>query len=325
MKMSKPTVSIGMPVYNGAKYIRQAVESLLSQSFTDFQVLVCDDGSADETVAICRQYAAQDSRVRVLVNEQRLGGAKNFNHAFELSSGKYFMWAAQDDWFHSTYIEKCLAKLENSPNAVMALSEMVMVDESGRRVSAANPIDNTNIGTEGMDVVERLHEVFRRTGWWAIYGLIRPEVLRKTKLYRSEFAGDVILIAELLLHGEFAKVEEPLFFYRVRTTQSFSIKHNMQSIDHTKQPSKTAYTDFLRGIVQCVVEFDLDPITRKKIFVNMINTLVLENKAISNNILQENIADLLALALTGDDLHRAAMYCLDRKCVDPALNETGRK
>ena len=91
------------------------------------------------------------------------------------------MWAAQDDWFAPTYIEKCLTKLEQSPNAVLALSEMVMVDEDGNRVSAANPIDNVNIGTEGMDVVQRLHEVFRRTGWWAIYGLIRPEVLRKTK------------------------------------------------------------------------------------------------------------------------------------------------
>ena len=66
------------------------------------------------------------------------------------------MWAAQDDWFHPTYIEKCLARLKNSPNAVMALSEMVMVDESGQQVSAANPIDSVNIGTEGMDVVQRL-------------------------------------------------------------------------------------------------------------------------------------------------------------------------
>ena len=316
--MAESKVAIGMPVYNGAKYIRQTIDSLLSQTFTDFQLLICDDGSTDETLAICREYAAIDSRIRLHQNELRLGGAKNLNRAFELSQGKYFMWAAQDDWFAPNYIEKCLAKLEQSPRAVLALSEMVMVDEAGNRVSAANPIDNVNIGTEGMDVVQRLHEVFCRTGWWAIYGLIRPEVLRKTKQYRGEFAGDVILIAELLLHGEFAKVPEPLFFYRVRTKQVFSIKHNLQSIDHTKQPSKTSYTDFLRGIAQSVAEHELDPLTRKRILVDMVNTLVRENKAIAQNILQENLADLLALALTCDDLRRAALGCLDRKCTDSA-------
>lgn len=309
-----PTVSIGMPVYNGAQYIRQTLHSLVNQTFADFRLTICDDGSTDETVAICREFAARDPRIEVVVNEQRLGGAKNFNRTFELSTGEYFMWAAQDDLFHPAYIQKCLAKLRQTPRAVLALSEIVLIDEAGNRIGSANPIDAVNIGTEGMDVVQRLHEVFRRTGWWAIYGVIRPDILRKTKLYRSEFAGDVILIAELLLHGEFAKVEEPLFYYRCRTKQPFTIQRNMQSIDHTHTASPTAYTDFLRSIVHCVLESPLDPLTKKRIIVDMVQTLTTENHGICNNILQENLADLVAFALSCDNPHAAVLHNINSQC-----------
>lgn len=309
-----PTVSIGMPVYNGGQYIRQTLHSLVNQTYTDFRLTICDDGSTDETLAICREFDDRDPRISVVVNEKRLGGAKNFNRAFELSTGEYFMWAAQDDLFHPAYIQKCLAKLLQTPHAVLALSEIVLINEAGTRVGSANPIDAVNIGTEGMDVVQRLHEVFRRTGWWAIYGIIRPEILRKTKLYRSEFAGDVILIAELLLHGEFAKVEEPLFYYRCRTKQPFTIQHNMQSIDHTNQASRTAYTDFLRSIVHCVLESPLDPLTKKRIIVDMVQTLTKENQGICHNILQENLADLVAFALSCDSPHAVVLHNINSQC-----------
>lgn len=316
--MTQPSVSIGMPVYNGARYIRHALDSLMKQTHSDFQLLICDDGSTDDTLAICREYAARDSRICLRLNEQRLGGAKNFNRVFEFANGQFFMWAAQDDWFAPTFIEKCLYKLQHSPGAVLALAELVLIDENGNRVSAERPIDNVNIGTEGMDVVQRLHEVFRRTGWWAIYGLIRPEVLRKTKLYRSEFAGDVILIAELLLHGEFAKVNEPLFFYRVRSQQQFTVKHNMQSIDHTRQPDKAAYSGFLRSLVNMLGEADLEPLTRKKIIVDLMNTLLRDNTDLRHNVIQENLADLLMLSLTYDNLHQVALDGLNKKSQGPS-------
>lgn len=321
MQSSNPvTVSIGMPVYNGAKYLRPTLASLCGQTFTDFSLVICDDGSTDETLDICREFASRDARIRLELNPERLGGARNFNRTFELSKGKYFMWAAQDDLFHPAYIQKCLAKLEASPNAVLALAELVLINEGNQRIATQAPIDSVNIGTEGMDVVQRLHEVFRRTGWWAIYGLIRPEVLRKTKLYRNEFAGDVLLIAELLLHGEFAKVPEPLFYYRCRTKQPFSIEHNMQSIDHTKKASKTAFTGLMRSLLRCVLEFDLDTNTKKRIIDDLINTLLTENHIIRENILWENKADLLALALSCDNLHSAAIHCMNLKCAKPTAS-----
>ena len=313
-KKKPPLVSIGMPVYNGARYIDATLSSLVKQTVTDLHITICDDGSTDDTMAICRRYASNDRRISLSRNSQRLGGAKNFNQTFLQSAGQYFMWAAQDDLFHPTYIQRCLAKLEQSPRAVMALSEIVLIDETGNKVQSARPIDGINIDTAGMNVVERLREVFRRTGWWAIYGLIRPEILRKTQLYRSEFAGDVLLIVELLLHGEIVKVADPLFYYRCRTKQPFTIEHNQKSIDHTKKASPTAYTDLMHQIIHCVLAFDLDPATKKQIIVTLINTLLNENHPLRDNIVHENLADLVAIALSCNTLHSSVLQLLDARC-----------
>src|SRR5438132_13873019 len=90
-------VSIGMPVYNGERYLSGALDSLLSQTLADFDLIISDNASTDATESICRSYAAHDSRIRYFRNENNLGAAANFNRAFELCGGEFFRWAAHDD------------------------------------------------------------------------------------------------------------------------------------------------------------------------------------------------------------------------------------
>src|SRR5687768_11933299 len=97
LPMTKPLVTIGLPVFNGEKYLRNALNDLLAQDCRDFELVICDNGSTDSTPKICAEYAAKDSRIRIERSEQNLGAIKNFNKAFELCSGTYFMWAAHDD------------------------------------------------------------------------------------------------------------------------------------------------------------------------------------------------------------------------------------
>ncbi|WNC86000.1 glycosyltransferase family 2 protein [Thermosynechococcus sp. QKsg1] len=89
-------LSIGMPVYNGAKFIREALDSLLAQTFTDFELIISDNASTDETEAICREYAAKDKRIRYVRQAQNLGAAANFKYVLDEARGEYFMWAAAD-------------------------------------------------------------------------------------------------------------------------------------------------------------------------------------------------------------------------------------
>lgn len=290
------TVAIGMPVYNGAKYIQSTLQSLLNQTFADFSILICDDGSTDGTLDICHAFAARDMRIKIIRNNTRLGGARNFNKTFSLSHGEFFMWASQDDIFHPDYIAKCLKRLKESPDCIMALSEIAFIDENGN----SRAINYSNIGTEGMPVELRIREVFRRLGWWAIYGIIRSEMLRKTKMYRCEFAGDVVLIVDLLLQGNIAKVDERLFFYRLPLTPG-TVEQNLRSIDHTKKLPDKPYTRFLQSVIRCIAESEHNMEDKVKMLNVLIWTIGNENGFISEKLIYENMANYIALML-GDNL-----------------------
>src|SRR5262245_49168770 len=104
----KPRVSIGMPVYNGERFLKDAIDSLLAQRFEDFELIILDNASTDRTEEICRTYADQDNRIRYVRNEENIGLARNFNRAFQLSSGEYFKWASADDVCHRDLVASCL-------------------------------------------------------------------------------------------------------------------------------------------------------------------------------------------------------------------------
>src|SRR5580698_5675373 len=89
-----PVVTIGMPVYNGARYLEEALRSILNQTYRDCELLISDNASTDATESICRRYAAEDGRVRYLRNERNLGAAANYNRVIHLASGRYFRHAA---------------------------------------------------------------------------------------------------------------------------------------------------------------------------------------------------------------------------------------
>src|SRR6267142_5432239 len=97
--MTRPKVSVGLPVYNGEKYLPNTLKRLLEQDFEDFELIVSDNASTDGTPEICRMFAEQDPRVHYVRNEANIGLAANHNRTFELSRGELFKWAAHDDDF----------------------------------------------------------------------------------------------------------------------------------------------------------------------------------------------------------------------------------
>lgn len=104
----KPLISICIPTYNGAKHLRECLDSVLTQTFGDFEVLLVDDGSSDDTFSIAREYAARDKRIRLEQNEFNLGLVNNWNRCVELSKGEWIKFVFQDDFIKETCIEKLL-------------------------------------------------------------------------------------------------------------------------------------------------------------------------------------------------------------------------
>src|ERR1700730_6838139 len=106
----QPLVRLVFPVYNGEKFIRGALNSLLAQEYTHFELVISDNGSNDGTEEICREYQARDPRIRYIRHSENRGSPWNFAFVAREAQGEYFMWAAHDDLWHPKFIGKCLEK-----------------------------------------------------------------------------------------------------------------------------------------------------------------------------------------------------------------------
>ena len=210
MKVEVPMVSIGLAVYNGENFINQAIDSILAQTFQDFELIISDNASTDKTNEICEEYAARDGRIRYYRNSTNIGGANNENRTFILSKGKYFRWAAHDDIVAPDLIARFVEVLEQDPSVVLCYSMLTEIDEDG------NPIRTVSQKKgESTRATERFRGLAKNDhNCEATYGLIRSDVLGKTRLEQNYTDSDRTLLCELSLYGKFYEVPEPLFYKR---------------------------------------------------------------------------------------------------------------
>ncbi len=216
-------VSIGMPVYNAQRHLRESLDSLLAQDHTELEIIVSDNASTDGTEAICRSYAERDARIRYHRSDTNRGAVWNFNHVLELARGEYFMWAAHDDLRVPEYVSRCLGMLDNQADAVLCCTDVRFIDQAGRPVEPWNGL--AGIRPAGRTVRARVNEIARGRCWWDYYGLIRTKVLRQTRGAQSVWGFDVVMLMELCLRGPVAIIREPLFVYRIdreKTTQQMA-------------------------------------------------------------------------------------------------------
>ena len=211
MTAKLPRLTIGLPVYNGERYLRQAIDSILAQTFTDFELIISDNASEDATVSILEAYASTDARIRLVKNPVNRGAAWNYNYVFSLARAAYFKWAAHDDVLAPTFLEKCAAALDHDPTAVLAHTKTYKIDETGQVVDTYE----TRMDTSGAFASQRFHDlVLTRHPCTAVFGVIRTAVLARTPLIGSYVGSDRVLLAELGLHGRILELPEYLFSRR---------------------------------------------------------------------------------------------------------------
>lgn len=230
------TVSVGLPVYNGERYLEAAIQSVLAQSWPDLELVICDNGSTDKTEAICREFAGQDPRVRYHRNASNIGAAGNFRRTFELASGAYFRWLSADDYMGPTSVEKCLALLEAHGDAALACTRTIFVDESG---ATMRPYDEVQ-ALQHAGAFDRFRAAFEQDSWCnAVYGLARRDTLARTGLLGAFPASDKALLVELAMHGRFLEVPEPLFFRRIHPgAYSYGVSSDRDREFYTPESSK---------------------------------------------------------------------------------------
>lgn len=217
-ELNRPKVSIGLPVFNGADFICQAIQSILLQDYGDFELIISDNASTDETEAICRVFADKDTRIRYERNEVNIGAAGNYNKVFHAARGEYFKWAAHDDECHPTMLSRCASFLETAPDTVtMVYPRGELIDEQGRTILA------------GLDRIEctdpRPHRRLAYLLWSLnycdpVFGLFKAEYLRRTQLIGPFFGADYVLLGELAMLGEIRELNETLFRLRAHSRRS---------------------------------------------------------------------------------------------------------
>lgn len=217
------SVFIGLPVYNGAEYLRDAIESVLNQTYRDFRLLISDNASTDGTEEICKDYARQDPRIVYHRHARNMGAAPNFNFCVDQASGKYFKWMTHDDICRPTYLERCVETLERDQDIVLCHARVQGIDETGRVVGDYAEELNFN---HPDPVIRFSRAMALNHGCVSVFGVMRLHVLKSTARIAPFIGSDRPLLAEMALHGRLEYVPEPLFLWREHKNRSIRLSRN---------------------------------------------------------------------------------------------------
>jgi len=201
-----------MPVFNGEKYIRKALDSLLAQTFQDFEIVISDNASTDATLEICQEYAARDKRIRVYHNERNLGMCRNFRTVYEKRRGRYFAWAGDHDVWHPEWIQSLVSALDEDPEVVLAYPIAVAISANDELL----PMRWPRYETVGLSKMERIRAACTRMSGAGnmVYGLFRSSVIAKCGVYPDFTAPDRLLLLEASVYGTFKQIPRELWYRR---------------------------------------------------------------------------------------------------------------
>lgn len=263
-----PRVSIGIPVYNGERYLAGALDSLLAQTYPEFEILISDNASTDRTSRIAQTYAARDGRVRYFRQNRNLGAGPNHNFLLDQARSRYFKWAANDDLYEPDYLAECIALLDRNPDVALAHSDSVLIDAQGKPLPydifrrccidrAGNILPKERIDVCESDLPdERFDDVLQKLVWCtAMYGLFRRDLAEQLTLERNFYGSDKVFLAEMALLGRFQHVKAPLFKkrYHAKMSAQLSAKERSRFMD-TSAPASLPYVALFKGYLNAALK-----------------------------------------------------------------------
>ena len=205
---NSPLVSIGMPVYNSETTIRRAIETIVNQTYKNIEIIISDNNSTDSTFKICNDFAMQDDRIKLVSQEVNIGPTRNFQCVLDGSKGKYFMWAAGDDFRSLDFIEVNVNALEKYPNCVASTSPNVFPGQDLNSSKISTSLKGTR--------VQRFKSFFEHPGTShaLFYSLMRREVLIKCSFIEELFfAWDWAIDLHMANYGEIHRTQAGEIFF----------------------------------------------------------------------------------------------------------------
>jgi glycosyltransferase involved in cell wall biosynthesis len=279
-----PKVSIGMPVFNGGDLLKKALDTLLAQEYTDFELIISDNASTDSTEMLCRAYAQHDKRIVFVRRDRNYGMSNNGRHVLSLAQGEYFMPAAHDDQWHPQFIGASVEKLDANPGLVLVAPAVEFFSPDGTILDTPYP----PLHTVGMGLRERVASIFKEINvGFNAYGLYRRAALEKLDLNTECFAGDVVFLLQLMFHGEVEHIPKKLFRYRFvkRTTQEHIQAVNKSAAE--KHPTKL-YTILTINLLRTIFNAPVSASLKRVLVSDVLAIITLKNPSWRQMVLLEN-------------------------------------
>lgn len=262
-------VSVGLPVYNGDRYLEEALADLVAQTHRDLDIVISDNGSTDRTEEICRAWACRDERISYHRQPENRGAAWNHNEVVRLARGPYFRWYAYDDRLHPECIEACAGALDDDADLVLAWPWTSVIDGAGEPVGdyrvdlpwdVRTPLTRLRSLLQPHEGESLLHMCY------PVYGVVRLDVLRRTRLLGRNPGADGVLLVELALAGPWATVPRRLFTNR-RHEHSSAMDKSAEQIAEWFDPSQVGaypmtHVRLFGGYLGAVLRADLPWTTR---------------------------------------------------------------
>jgi glycosyltransferase involved in cell wall biosynthesis len=254
--MKKPALSIGLPVYNGERYLSKALDSLLGQDFEDFELIISDNGSSDQTEAICRDFARKDRRIRYVRSDENRGLTWNFRRVVEVSEGEFFKYAAYDDECYPTMLRRCMEVFRvGDPTVALVYALSERIDENSRVIPQKHGFNWDRVATSAKTPHVRLaHIIWRALHGQAHYGVIRASFLRRARPYGC-ITADWMLLAELGMMGKILEVPEVLFRLRVHGANTWNATSTALEILKLHNPAAKVLEKMLPYRIAVIFEY----------------------------------------------------------------------
>ncbi len=214
--ITNPTITIGMPVYNGSNYIREAIDSLLKQTFSDFELIISDNASTDDTKDICEQYVRNDSRITYVRQNKNLGPLANFKFVLDSAKSEYFMWAAADDKWDKTWLEDIYTNIQNKPS-MAGFGQLEHIDSNSAKL--AHVANGRNLSFQGPALWRkiRFYLAYEGLGKANLFYAIYPRLLLKNINWETKRQDYQILFSQLRYLG-YLQTPKTKLYKRIHST-----------------------------------------------------------------------------------------------------------
>lgn len=194
---TRPRVTVGMPVYNGRVLFPRAIESILAQSFENFEIVISNNASSDGSDEIVRQYANQDSRVRLFTQPETISSLLNFQFVHQQARGEYFFWAPHDDWWHPDFISIAVKTLDKCPSASAVMGSVRYFDPAGKELFSYHP----PFGLDAGETFNRIRSYLNRNVTDHLYYSVIRKAVLDDALWSGSIHPEKIIIMHLLGKG----------------------------------------------------------------------------------------------------------------------------